>query len=66
MEIITIMVEGELQHSDSMGNTAPLRLGEVQRMSAGTGLVHSEQNVSEFFLSFPADLDSARDKRIST
>lgn len=47
MEIITIMVEGELQHSDSMGNTEPLRLGEVQRMSAGTGLVHSEQNVSD-------------------
>ena len=47
MEIITIMVEGELQHSDSMGNTEQLRPGEVQRMSAGRGLVHSEQNASD-------------------
>lgn len=47
MEIITIMVNGELQHSDSMGNTELLRLGEVQRMSAGKGLVHSEQNASD-------------------
>jgi redox-sensitive bicupin YhaK (pirin superfamily) len=46
MEIITVMVEGELTHTDSMGHNAVLRAGEVQRMSAGTGIVHSEINQS--------------------
>ena len=44
MEIITVMVEGQLNHRDSMGHAAVLRAGEVQRMSAGTGVVHSEVN----------------------
>ncbi|MFN6339212.1 MAG: pirin family protein [Cyanobacteriota bacterium] len=44
MEIITVMVEGELSHHDSMGHQAVLHAGEVQRMSAGTGIVHSEMN----------------------
>ena len=44
MEIITVMVEGELHHRDSMGHAEVLRAGEVQRMSAGTGVVHSEVN----------------------
>lgn len=44
MEIITVMVEGELSHRDSIGNGEVLRAGEVQRMSAGTGIVHSEMN----------------------
>jgi redox-sensitive bicupin YhaK (pirin superfamily) len=44
MEIITVMVEGQLNHRDSMGHAAVLRAGEVQRMSAGTGIVHSEVN----------------------
>jgi redox-sensitive bicupin YhaK (pirin superfamily) len=44
MEIITVMVEGQLSHHDSMGHSAVLRAGEVQRMSAGTGIVHSERN----------------------
>ena len=44
MEIITVMVEGALTHADSMGNSAVLRAGEVQRMSAGRGIVHSEIN----------------------
>ena len=44
MEIITVMVEGQLNHRDSLGHTAVLRAGEVQRMSAGTGVVHSEVN----------------------
>jgi hypothetical protein len=38
------MVEGALQHRDSLGHTELLRAGEVQRMSAGTGVVHSEMN----------------------
>jgi quercetin 2,3-dioxygenase len=46
MEIITVMVEGELTHTDSMGHNAVLRAGEVQRLSAGTGIVHSEINQS--------------------
>ncbi|MBM5785773.1 MAG: pirin family protein, partial [Cyanobacteria bacterium K_DeepCast_35m_m1_288] len=47
MEIITVMVQGELHHRDSMGHVEVLRAGEVQRMSAGTGVVHSEINGSD-------------------
>jgi redox-sensitive bicupin YhaK (pirin superfamily) len=47
MEIITVMVEGELSHRDSMGHAEVLVAGEVQAMGAGTGLVHSEINQSE-------------------
>jgi redox-sensitive bicupin YhaK (pirin superfamily) len=47
MEIITVMVEGQLNHRDSMGHAEVLRAGEVQRMSAGTGVVHSEVNEGE-------------------
>ena len=46
MEIITVMVKGELTHADSIGHCEVLRAGEVQRMSAGTGIVHSEINKS--------------------
>ena len=44
MEIITYVVEGELTHGDSMGNQRTLGRGDVQYMSAGTGVVHSEYN----------------------
>lgn len=44
MEIITYIVEGVLEHQDSMGNKATISPGEVQRMSAGTGVRHSEYN----------------------
>ena len=44
MEIITIILEGTLEHQDSMGNKAQIKPGEVQRMSAGTGVLHSEYN----------------------
>lgn len=45
MEIITIVLEGQMTHQDSMGNKAVIRAGDVQRMSAGTGLTHSEFNL---------------------
>ena len=44
MEIISIPLEGDLEHQDSMGNTAVIRQGDVQVMSAGTGIFHSEYN----------------------
>lgn len=44
MEIISIPLEGGLEHKDSMGNTAVIRHGDVQVMSAGTGIRHSEYN----------------------
>ena len=46
MEIITYVVSGALRHSDSMGHTAVMRAGDVQRISAGTGILHSEINAS--------------------
>lgn len=42
MEIITYMIEGEISHRDSMGNGETVRKNEVQRMTAGTGVLHSE------------------------
>lgn len=47
MEIITVVLEGALEHKDSLGNVGVLRPGEVQVMSAGSGIAHSEYNYSK-------------------
>ena len=47
MEIITTVLAGEVTHEDSMGNRTVIKAGEVQRMSAGTGITHSEYNLGD-------------------
>ncbi|MBI3894307.1 MAG: pirin family protein [Acidobacteria bacterium] len=47
MEIITYILQGSLEHEDSLGHRSVIRRGEVQRMSAGTGITHSEYNPSQ-------------------
>ena len=46
MEIITVMLAGTLEHKDSLGNKGILKAGEVQQLTAGTGMTHSEYNAS--------------------
>ncbi|KAA9327510.1 pirin family protein [Hymenobacter busanensis] len=47
MEIVTLVLDGEIAHEDTMGNKTTIKAGEVQRMTAGTGLAHSEYNKTD-------------------
>lgn len=47
MEIISVILQGTIEHKDSMGHVLQLQAGDVQRMSAGTGVTHSEYNASQ-------------------
>ena len=47
MEIVTLVLEGEVSHEDTLGNRTTIRAGEVQRMTAGTGVAHSEMNCQD-------------------
>jgi redox-sensitive bicupin YhaK (pirin superfamily) len=47
MEIVTVVLEGEMTHQDSMGNKSVIRQEDIQRMSAGIGLIHSEFNLAD-------------------
>jgi redox-sensitive bicupin YhaK (pirin superfamily) len=47
MEVMTIVLEGEVTHEDSLGTKAVMRVGDVQCMSAGTGIRHAEFNLGE-------------------
>lgn len=46
MEILTVVLDGVLAHQDSLGNGSEIRPGEIQRMTAGTGILHSEYNAA--------------------
>ena len=66
MEIVTWVLEGELRHQDSQGNDAVIYPGLAQRMSAGTGITHSEFNASKHEAGpLPADVGAARRRRAS-
>ncbi|MEX1029276.1 MAG: pirin family protein [Paenibacillaceae bacterium] len=47
MEIVTIVLEGAIRHEDSLGNSQVARVGELQRMTAGSGTIHAEYNASD-------------------
>lgn len=47
MEIVSIVLQGQLRHEDNLGNVAVTTFGEVQRMSAGSGIIHTEHNASQ-------------------
>ena len=62
MEILTYVLEGVLEHQDSLGHVEQLKAGELQRMTAGSGIQHSEYNPSSTEMAICTNSGSNRDK----
>jgi len=66
MEIVTVLLSGAIEHRDSMGNHGIIKTGQAQHMTAGTGVLHSERNISKDVLTHLLQIWIRPDKRNHT